>query len=155
MSNRLNNVKNIPSDLLVRFNNKSFSNGELLKLSEVQSAPDFYYEFELGKNYTFVIVDPDAPIGFWIHECIYNLSSNSIGNIFYDYNPPSPPVRTGPKKDGRHRYYCILYEQEGKIRDNLVEKERGFKEYKDFRDLLGVLLKPVIYRYFVCKNGLI
>ena len=155
MSNRLNNVKNISSDLLVRFNNKSFSNGELLKLSEVKDSPDFYYDFELGKYYTFVIVDPDAPVGFWIHECIYNLTVNNIGNIFYSYSPPSPPVRTGPKRDGRHRYYCILYEQDEKIGKLLIGEERGFKEYRDFRGLLGVVLMPVIYRYFVCKSGLV
>ena len=153
MSNSLNNVKNIPSDLLVRFNNKSFSNGELLKLSEVKDSPDFYYDFKLGKNYTFVIVDPDAPVGFYIHECIYNLRANGIGNIFYSYSPPSPPVRTGPKRDGKHRYYCILYEQVGIIRENLRGEERGFREYRDFRDILGVVLLPVVYRYFECKNG--
>lgn len=99
-----------------------------------------------NKYYTIIIVDPDAPIGFWIHLCIYNVS-DSEGVVGCIYNRPQPPKGTGD-----HRYYCIIYEQ-----DKLVNKfkcgKRGYSKFTDFTDKLNVKLRPIEYKYFVCKYG--
>ena len=153
MSRRLNNVRNIPSDLVVKFGDINVKNGALLRLSQVESVPSFSYNLDRNKYYMLVIVDPDAPAGFYIHLCRYNMTSSSGGVLYYKYKPPSPPAGSGPNGDGEHRYYCILYEQGGRV-GRLGEGERVFKDYMDFRCLFGDL-RPVVYKYFRCKNGLI
>lgn len=153
-NSRINNIKSISGDLSIFFNNKNVLKGELLPLSLVQKEPIIKYNnINPGKYYTLVIVDPDAPIGYHIHLCIYNITTNSPGFKYYIYSPPSPPANTGPYNDGRHRYYCIIYEQSDKITGNKPVLERGFKSYDDFKKLMGVVLTPVAYKYFVSQNN--
>lgn len=151
----MNNTKAISSNLVVIFGNNKISNGEFLRLKEVQTQPKIGFKLEPNKIYTFVIVDPDTPKGYHIHQCTYNLSINSkITPVqYYIYAPPSPPPGTGPNKDGKHRYYCIMYEQDGKIEGRKEMLGRAFEDYDYFKKLLGVPLKAVSYKYFVCKNG--
>ncbi len=150
----LNNINGVPPNLKLQFKDINVSNGQFMYLSEVQDSPRFGFTLQENKYYTFIIVDPDAPVGFHIHQCIYNISLNEKGTMYYVYSPPSPPVKTGPNKDGRHRYFCIVYEQDRKIDWRLQFcGERGFKSYDEFKGLLGVVLKGVVYKYFVCQNG--
>lgn len=149
----MNNTKIISADLELYFGNLRVQNKQFLPISTTYTKPFFYYDFQPDKYYTFVIVDPDAPVGYWIHYCVYNITDGSRGVEYYIYNPPSPPKNTGPRKDGRHRYYCILYVQSGKITGKKPIKGRDFKEYNYFKDLLGVVLEPVEYVSFVCKSG--
>ncbi len=151
--NRLKNVNAISNDLIVYFKNIKVTKGMLLPLSLVQIKPTFSYNLEPNKYYSFIIVDPDAPVGFMIHLCVCNITITNKGFEYYIYKPPAPPAGTGPKKDGEHRYFCILYEQESKIVGKKKLLGRGFKEYDDFKDLLGVDLNAIAYKYFCCKNG--
>lgn len=149
----MNNVKAISADLVVYFGNKRIENKDFLPLSLTHREPIFKYNFKSNKYYTFIIVDPDAPVGYWIHYCIYNITDKDKGVKYYIYSPPAPPPKTGPKKDGRHRYYCILYEQEEKIIGKKPILGRDFIDYLEFRNILGVSLESVAYVAFICKSG--
>jgi len=163
-SNFLNNVKvkNFSRYLTVHFkvSNKTVNDDVLFKLSDVEYAPivrfDLMGKSNVGKWHTFIIVDPDAPVGFHIHECIYNIPEGDFdkGKIFYAYSHPNPPEGSGPYSDGVHRYYCIIYEQKAKIDEDLgIGRERGFSTYKDFTKLLKTILYPKASKFFKCKYG--
>lgn len=148
----LNNINGVPPNLKLFFKNINVSNGQFMYLSEVQNSPRFGFTLQENKYYTFIIVDPDAPIGYHIHQCIYNISLEEKGIMYYIYTPPSPPAGSGPNKDGKHRYFCIVYEQDKKIEGRLpFPHERGFENYDEFKQILGVSLKAIIYKYFVCQ----
>jgi len=151
----MNNVKSISADLVIIFNNEKIKNGTLLPLNFVQSQPKFHFPIEENKLYTFIIVDPDAPAGYIIHQCVYNISLNpSIkATQYYIYIPPNPPAGSGPNKDGKHKYYCILYEQNEKVTGRKPIMGRGFKDYDDFKKLLGVSLDAIAYKFFFCKTN--
>lgn len=156
--NKNSNLSNLNSNLsnffYIIFGKYNVKDEDILKLKAVQNEPtiDFSRFGQLVKNnfYTFIIVDPDAPAGFMIHQCIYNIPQDNVknGTIYYDYHPPLPPVGTG-----KHRYFCILYEQKTKIEEKLVMKEkRAFKKYRDFTKLLKVEIIPKASKFFICES---
>ncbi len=159
--------------LKIKFGDKIIKNNEKLKLDEVINKPEIFVKLnknnELNQNinyYTFMILDPDAPIGIWIHQIYYNIifnkpNLNQFNNKFYhkilnykklyEYTNPTPPKGTGI-----HRYYCILFKQNNELNFNInfnnknIQK-RGFKEFKEILELMVVKLVPIDYLYFRCE----
>lgn len=151
-------IKNYSNYLTVVFRKKVVNDGTFFYLDEVQKEPIIKYDLmgnaNKNKYHSFIIVDPDAPVGFHIHECIYNIYEGEVekGTFFYYYAPPNPPKGSGPNRDGKHRYYCVLYEQEGKIEKDLgIGERRGFANYGEFMKLLGVKCNAKGSKYFVCQ----
>jgi len=151
----INKPRNYSEYLYVLFENYNIKDGEHMQLSAVQNKPKIHYSGILSnrkKNdniYTFIIVDPDAPAGFMIHECIYNIPGDKIqkGKILYPYHPPSPP-----KGSGEHRYFCILYEQAVMITNlPVVNKDkRAYKKFDVFKKKLGTSITPIANKFFIC-----
>lgn len=139
--------------LYVFFGNKMVVNGERLELQTVLKQPKITFDrirkANKDKYHTIVIVDPDAVGNFCIHYCIYNIPEDRVnyGKVFYDYHPPTPPAGTGP-----HRYFTILYEQDGKIEEDLgVGVNRKFSKYLDFLKLLKVKMTTKAAKYFISE----
>jgi len=152
-------AKNYSKLFYVIYGDQTVNDGDFFPLDAVQRAPLIRFDrmgnANKGKFHTIIIVDPDAPVGFHVHLCLYDIPGDNMnyGKVFYGYSPPNPPAGSGPERDGKHRYYCILYEQTEKIDKELVGEQRGFKKYDDFRGLLGVGLNPKASKYFVCQYG--
>jgi phosphatidylethanolamine-binding protein (PEBP) family uncharacterized protein len=153
----INKPRNYSEYLYVLFENYNIKDGVHMQLSNVQNEPKIHYSEIFPNNhkisnifYTFIIVDPDAPAGFMIHQCIYNIPGDKIqkGKILYPYHPPSPP-----KGSGEHRYFCILYEQSAIItKPPVVNKEkRAYKKFADFtKKKLGINITPIASKFFIC-----
>jgi phosphatidylethanolamine-binding protein (PEBP) family uncharacterized protein len=168
------------------FGKKSIQDGVHMPLFTVQNEPEIHYSEicpngqKIDKYYTFIIVDPDAPTGPHIHQCIYNIPGDKVkmGTVLLPYYPPTPP-----KGSGEHRYFCILYEQSDKItKPPLVNKEkRAYKKFDDFKKELekgndsfpnshdppkvngmeskkrgkkfNISLIPIASKFFICEYG--
>ena len=156
LSKNIENIKakNYSKYFYVLFGQTIVNDGVELDLQVVLQEPTYRFDrmglANRGKYHTLVMVDPDAPVGFWIHQCIYDIPGDNIayGKVFYDYAPPSPPAGTG-----KHRYFCILYEQKGQIGDKLDAGKRAFKKYGDFTRKLKVGLMPKASKFFICEYG--
>ena len=146
------NCKNYSKYFYILFHNKMITDGDHLSLEDVQCEPIFRFDrmglANKGKYHTFVIVDPDAPVGFWIHQCLYNIPEDRInyGKTLLPYFPPTPPSGTG-----EHRYFCILYEQKDMITKDVEVNGRGFARYADFTKLLGCSMLPKASKFFICE----
>uniref|UniRef100_A0A3B3VN06 Phosphatidylethanolamine-binding protein 4-like n=1 Tax=Poecilia latipinna TaxID=48699 RepID=A0A3B3VN06_9TELE len=100
------------------------------KISTVWKAPQIYFSgAEKKKMYVLVMVDPDAPrrsqhSAYWRHWLLVNIEGYSLaegkmhGMTLGDYNPPTPPQKTG-----FHRYQFMLFEQPPHTKISLTEKE--------------------------------
>jgi phosphatidylethanolamine-binding protein (PEBP) family uncharacterized protein len=150
----INKPRNYSEYLYVLFEN-NIKDGVHMQLSAVQNEPKIHYSGifsnrdRINKFYTFIIVDPDAPAGFMIHQCIYNIPGDKIqeGKILYPYHPPNPP-----KGSGEHRYFCILYEQSEMIINLPVVKKdkRAYKKFDVFKKKLGINITPIASKFFIC-----
>lgn len=75
----------------------------------------FNNQYEIGKFYTLIMLDPDAPSRkdpknrSWLHWIVINIRNGNVknGTELVSYNPPTPPAGTG-----RHRYIFFLFKQE-------------------------------------------
>jgi len=147
-------TKNFSNLFYILFGNTIVNDGIELQLQTVLQPPTYRFDrmglANKGKFHTLVMVDPDAPAGFWIHQCIYDIPADNIayGKTFYEYMPPSPPAGTG-----KHRYFCILYEQNAEIGEKLVGGKRPYKKYGDFTRKLKVGLLPKASKFFICEYG--
>lgn len=151
-----NKPQNYSKFLYVMFENNNIEDGVHMPLLAVQNEPKIHYseifsnKQKIDKYYTFIIVDPDAPTGFHIHECIYNIPGDKVqkGTVLLPYYPPTPPKGTG-----EHRYFCILYEQEAMIiKPPVINKEkRAFKKFNDFKKKLKINIIPIASKFFICK----
>ena len=145
-------AKNYSKYFYVLFGKTNVNDGIELDLQTVLQTPTYNFDrmglANKGKYHTLVIVDPDAPAGFWIHQCIYDIPADNItyGKTFYDYMPPNPPAGTG-----NHRYFCILYEQKDKIGEKLEAGKRAFGRYGEFTKKLRVGLMPKASKFFICE----
>lgn len=151
--------KNYSNFFYVMFGDKLVHDGDFFTLDDVNRPPKYRFNrmrnSNIGKFHAIVMVDPDSPLGFYVHQCIYDIPVDNVtyGKVFYAYTPPNPPAGSGPEEDGRHRYFCILYEQGEKIDRELEPVERPFKTYKDFTTMLGTTLMPKASKYFICEHG--
>ena len=137
------------------FGNNSIQDGVHMPLFAVQNEPKIHYgeifpnRQKIDKYYTFIIVDPDAPTGPHIHQCIYNIPGDKVhkGTVLLPYYPPTPP-----KGSGEHRYFCILYEQAKKITKlPVINKEkRAYKKFIDFTKKIGTKITPIASKFFIC-----
>ena len=135
--------------------NNNIEDGVHMPLFSVQTEPKIHYS-EIFPNkqkndiyYTFIIVDPDAPTGPHIHQCIYNIPGDKVqkGTVLLPYYPPTPP-----KGSGEHRYFCILYEQSAIItKTPVVNKDkRAYKNFDVFKKKLGTKITPIASKFFIC-----
>ena len=154
-----NKSQNYSKYLYIIFGNTNIQDGVHMQLSTVQNEPKIHYSEIFPNNkkisnkfYTFIIVDPDAPNGFHIHQCIYNIPGDQIksGIILLPYYPPTPPKGTG-----EHRYFCILYEQSTMISKPPVinQDKRAYKKFDDFKKKLDTSIMPIASKFFVCQGG--
>ena len=153
-----NKPKNYSKFLYVMFGNNNIRDGEHMPLFSVQNEPKIHYseifsnKQKIDKYYTFIIVDPDAPTGFHIHQCIYNIPGDKIqkGPVLLPYYPPSPPKGTG-----EHRYFCILYEQSAPITQipTVNKDKRAYKKFADFTKKLTTIITPIASKFFICEWG--
>ena len=151
-----NKPQNYSKFLYVMFGKNSIQDGVHMPLFAVQTEPKIHYSGifpnrqKIDKYYTFIIVDPDAPAGFMIHQCIYNIPGDKIqkGTVLYPYHPPSPP-----KGSGEHRYFSILYEQAEMItKPPIVDKDkRAYKKFDVFKKKIGTSLTPIASKFFICQ----
>nr|CAD7585723.1 unnamed protein product [Timema genevievae] len=91
---------------------------QLFSKAEFSTKPEIKYTAaNTGKQYSLVMVDPDAPNHkegqYWLHWIIANIKGSDLkdGNIssgdqVIGYHPPGPPKGTG-----EHRYIFLLFEQ--------------------------------------------
>lgn len=153
-----NKPKNYSKFLYVMFGSNNIRDGEHLPLFAVQTEPKIHYSEifpnrqKIDKYYTFIIVDPDAPTGFHIHQCIYNIPGDKVqkGTVLLPYYPPTPP-----KGSGEHRYFCIVYEQSALItKPPVINKEkRAYKKFDVFKKKIGTIITPIASKYFICQWG--
>jgi len=151
-----NKLQNYSKFFYVMFGNNNIQDGVHMPLSSVQNEPKIHYSEilsnhqKIDKYYTFIIVDPDAPAGFMIHQCIYNIPGDKVKNgiVLYPYHPPSPPKGTG-----QHRYFCILYEQSMMISKHPVinKDKRAYKKFDYFKKKLGISITPIASKFFVSQ----
>ena len=137
------------------FGNNNIEDGVHMPLFAVQNEPKIHYsgifpnKQKIYKYYTFIIVDPDAPTGPHIHQCIYNIMGDKVqkGTVLLPYYPPTPP-----KGSGEHRYFCILYEQSAQIiKLPVVNKDkRAYKKFDDFTKKIGTKILPIASKFFIC-----
>ena len=142
--------------LYVMFGSNNIQDRAHMQLFAVQNEPKIHYseifsnKQKIDKYYTFIIVDPDAPAGFMIHQCIYNIPGDKIqkGTVLYPYHPPTPP-----KGSGEHRYFCILYEQSAMItKPPVVKKDkRAYKKFAYFTKKIGTKITPIASKFFICS----
>jgi len=98
----------------VSINNTELINKNLypLKLFYSGYIPKIKSNVDPKKFYTIMIVDEDAPTKsnpinkYFIHLFIINNKTK-----IFDYEPPNPPVNSGP-----HRYNIFVYEQSYEIK---------------------------------------
>ena len=138
------------------FGTKNIRDGEHMPLFVVQNEPKIHYSAifpnrqKIDKYYTFIIIDPDAPTGPHIHQCIYNIPGDNVqkGTVLLPYYPPTPP-----KGSGEHRYFCILYEQAAMItKPPVINKERrAYKKFIHFTKKIGTKITPIASKYFICS----
>jgi phosphatidylethanolamine-binding protein (PEBP) family uncharacterized protein len=151
-----NKPQNYSKFLYVMFENNNIEDRVHMPLLAVQNEPKIHYseifsnKKKIDKYYTFIIVDPDAPTGFHIHQCIYNIPGDNVkkGITLLPYYPPTPP-----KGSGEHRYFCILYEQEAMItKPPIINKEkRAYKKFDDFKKKLKMKIIPIASKFFICS----
>lgn len=142
--------------LYVMFGNNYIQDGAHMPLFAVQNEPKIHYSGifpnrqKIEKYYTFIIIDPDAPTGPHIHQCIYNILGDKVqkGTVLLPYYPPTPP-----KGSGEHRYFCILYEQAAMItKPPVVNKDkRAYKKFDVFKKKLGTKITPIASKFFICS----
>jgi phosphatidylethanolamine-binding protein (PEBP) family uncharacterized protein len=151
-----NKPQNYSKFLYVMFGKNSIQDGVHMPLFAVQTEPKIHYSEifpnrqKIDKYYTFIIVDPDAPTGFHIHQCIYNIPGDKVqkGTVLLPYYPPTPP-----KGSGEHRYFSILYEQADMItKPPVVNKDkRAYKKFDVFKKKLGTKITPIASKFFICQ----
>lgn len=127
----------------VTIGNRVIENGIILSLEESQGKPHINFRHKRGKNYTIVMIDPDAPAKHWLHWLIINNNE-----VVADYQPPNPPPR-----HGLHRYqFCLLEQPNALSRSSIksylgnILEERGNFNYVEFKDRFQ--LKDIICTYF-------
>jgi len=102
----------------VEYNKRSIecaNNYKLTGLFDKRPSVKFENQFEDGKYYTLVMLDPDAPsrknpkFRSWLHWIVINIQSGSAknGTEMFPYQPPTPPPGSG-----KHRYIFFLLPQE-------------------------------------------
>lgn len=109
-----------------------YSNNRRIPENTWLSVQDYLYnlrvEWKPSKQYvTLIIYDVDAPTSHkpdmspFLHQLVINISGHDIrsGNVAMLYTPPAPPPRSGD-----HHYILALYEQEGRISEQVNRRER-------------------------------
>jgi phosphatidylethanolamine-binding protein (PEBP) family uncharacterized protein len=103
------------------YNDKKISNGEFLKVKDVQVEPSIQLNVNPNKIYTLILHDPDAVGGDKIHWFKVNIKNNDInsGTDILPYVGPAPPPNSG-----MHHYIFELYEKEIENIPNLNDEDR-------------------------------
>lgn len=103
-----------PNDDLVtvKFGDLVINNGDVIPLEKVQTKPDLSFQTVDHDLYTILMVDPDAPNGYWLHW----MKINSAEEV-KDFQPSNPLKGSGP-----HRYYFKIYKQSYLIDSNIMPK---------------------------------
>ncbi len=113
--------------LSIAFPTKPISNGTLVRVHEVQSAPTVslssipspndtqnQQDQKQQQRFTLMLLDPDAPtpddpkFAYWRHWVVANLSLAGGGRTLTEYLAPGPKDESGP-----HRYLFLVFLEPG------------------------------------------
>jgi len=108
----------VNKQILVEYSDRSINCGNNYKLTRLfDSRPTikFSNQNEIGKYYTLIMLDPDAPSSknpkfrSWLHWIVINIQNGRVknGTEIVPYKAPTPPTGTG-----KHRYIFFLLQQE-------------------------------------------
>ncbi|XP_053573953.1 phosphatidylethanolamine-binding protein 4 isoform X2 [Bombina bombina] len=134
-----------------------------LSLSKIWDNPWIKYtKAELGKLYTLIMVDPDAPTRsdpkyrYWRHWVMTDIPARDLltgksitGKVLSAYKRPTPPPQTG-----YHRYQFLLYIQPLGSSPHLLpneEKSLGAWDVNSFASRSGLGM-PVATTQFLAEN---
>jgi len=117
--------------ILVEYDKRSINCGNNYKLTGLfdrRPTVKFNNQFETGKYYTLVMLDPDAPsrknpkFRSWLHWIVINIQSGRVknGTEVVSYRPPTPPPGSG-----KHRYIFFLLQQEQRLKKVITVKDRA------------------------------
>jgi len=96
--------------------------GDTITPTQTQEQPVLGWEAEKGALYTVIMTDPnptpkDPSKGEWVHWIRCNIPGDNLpldgkdgGDNVKEYVPSGPPQGTG-----EHKYYVMLYKQEGEV----------------------------------------
>jgi len=127
------------------YNDKKLSNGEFLKVKDVQVEPKIELTTNPNKVYTLIVHDPNAVGGDKIHWLRANITNNDInsGTDILPYVGPAPPPNSG-----MHHYIFELYEKEIENIPNLNDNRRELTKFKKEFDIN----EPIDKIEFISKN---
>jgi phosphatidylethanolamine-binding protein (PEBP) family uncharacterized protein len=111
--------------LNVQYNSVKLNDSLEVNKQIVQKLPQIQIRLQVGKQYTLLMVDPDAS---WVHWILTNITSSNNYTTPLSYLPPSPPA-------GKHRYVFGLFEQTtGAIYPEMPYSRSGFSPLQFIRD---------------------
>lgn len=115
----------------ITYKNIIVDNGRYIDITKTQEKPLVSFQ-NISLPYTFVMYDPDAPNGVFIHWLIAN------GKTIIDYIPPNPPQKE------THRYIFRLYKG--------IPKDIHTKQIIKKIDDIFNGMKYVDQKYFITSN---
>lgn len=117
------------STLNIQYDNITINDSKKQLLTKLQTKQQPQINITYPNRTLLVMLDPDAPIGTFIHLVqIYN--NNQLHNTPVNYFPPTPP-------SGIHRYITTLYELPNNI--EIKSGESGNEYYKYIETILKKL----------------
>ena len=98
-------------ELKIIYNHNPIQYKDKLSIQEIVHPPILKFNKTVGKLYTIVMVDHDAPSAddpynkYWLHWLVINNNEDMV-----PYSPPNPPMGSGP-----HRYFVYIFEQPNEL----------------------------------------
>lgn len=137
---------------------------DFAEISKHPNSPDVvkYIKAVDDDYYTLMMVDPDAPSNenpvarYWLHWLVINIKGTDLraGHIGDDYEGtitsyrgPTPPPRSGP-----HRYFFLLFRQEGPLQGIPSPSARAKFDVKEFVKKYFSLSMPIAVNMFTTEN---
>ncbi|XP_071827636.1 protein D2-like [Apostichopus japonicus] len=133
----------------------------LEELNNHPEAPEVvqYAAAETDGYYTLIMVDPDAPsrtnptLRYILHWLITNLKGSDLqtgqhntGDVIAPYHGPAPPLGSGP-----HRYYLLLFQQDGPLTDITPPSSTSNFDWIEFAKSYDLGM-PVAFNMFTTEN---
>ena len=125
--------------LSVEFETKTINNGNLVRVSDVKSAPKVSFSSDTSDTYTFMLIDPDAPtpddpkFAYWRHWVVINIKPDSsvpntvdTGITLTQYLAPGVKDESAP-----HRYTYLLFREPAGFK--AAKEDVGGEEFVDRR----------------------
>lgn len=126
--------------LNIQYNTIEINDSKKQLLTKLQTKQQPQISVTYPNRTLLVMLDPDAPIGTFIHLVqIYN--NNQLQSIPVNYFPPTPPY-------GTHRYITTLYELPNNV--DIKSGQEG-NEYYKYIEIILKKLKIITSKQFHVK----